>query len=77
MRGVGPERLIIECGPGEDRFRIAKWLIAEFGPEVNLENLEAEDAYIIEGMRCGLHRQVDYRYFQAWKGKVLPPVQIP
>jgi phosphosulfolactate synthase len=77
MRGVGPERLIIECGPGEDRFRIAKWLIAEFGPEVNLENIESEDAYIIEGMRCGLHRQADYRYFHAWKGKTLPRIEVP
>jgi phosphosulfolactate synthase len=74
MRGVGPERLIIECGPGEDRFRIAKWLIGEFGPEVNLENLEAEDAYIIEGMRYGLHRQADYRYFHPWKGKPVRPI---
>lgn len=74
MRGVGPERLIIECGPGEDRFRIAKWLIAEFGPDVNLENIDAEDACTIEAMRHGLHRQVDYGYFRAWKGKKLPPI---
>ena len=43
MRGVAPERLIIECGPGADRFEIAKWLIREFGPDVNLENVDAED----------------------------------
>lgn len=74
MRGVGPERLIIECGPGADRFEIAKWLLKEFGPEVNLENVDAEDAYIIEPMRHGLHRAVDYDYFHAWSGKKLPPV---
>ena len=74
MRGVGPERLIIECGPGADRFEIAKWLLKEFGPEVNLENVDAEDAYIIEAMRHGLHRAVDYDYFHAWRGKKLPPV---
>ncbi len=74
MRGVGPDKLIIECGPGADRFDIAKWLIAEFGPDVNLENVDAEDAYIIEAMRHGLNRAVDYRYFHEWRGKKLPPV---
>jgi phosphosulfolactate synthase len=77
MRGVGPEKLIIECGPGADRFDIAKWLLREFGPEVNLENIEAEDAHIIEAMRYGLNRAVDYSYFHAWKGKKLPPVPTP
>ena len=33
IRGVGHEHLVIECGPGADRFDIAKWLIAEFGPD--------------------------------------------
>jgi phosphosulfolactate synthase len=74
MRGVGPEHLVIECGPGQDRFTIAKWLIAEFGPDLNLENIDAEDAFVIEAMRHGLHRHVDYNYFHAWKGKTLPPV---
>lgn len=77
MRGVGPEHLVIECGPGADRFDIARWLIREFGPEVNLENVDAEDAYIIEAMRYGLHRAADYRYFQAWRGSRLPPVPAP
>lgn len=74
MRAVGPEHLVVECGPGDDRFRIAKWLIAEFGADVNLENIDAEDAFVIEAMRYGLHRQVDYNYFHPWKGKTLPPV---
>jgi len=77
MRGVGPDKLIIECGPGADRFEIAKWLIAEFGPDVNLENVDAEDTYIIEAMRHGLNRAVDYRYFREWRGKKLPPVPVP
>jgi phosphosulfolactate synthase len=77
MRGVGPDKLIIECGPGADRFDIAKWLIAEFGPDVNLENVDAEDAYIIEAMRHGLNRAVDYRYFHEWHGRKLPPVPAP
>ena len=74
IRGVGHEHLVIECGPGADRFDIARWLIAEFGPDVNLENIEAEDAHIIEAMRHGLNRAVDYRYFHEWRGKKVPPV---
>ena len=74
MRGVGPERLIIECGPGADRFEIAKWLLKEFGPEVNLENVDADDAHIIEAMRHGLHRASDYDYFHQYRGKSLPAV---
>jgi len=74
MRAVGKEKLIVECGPGADRFEIAKWLIAEFGMEVNLENIDAEDAHGIEAMRYGLNRAVDYRYFHEWHGKVLPAV---
>jgi phosphosulfolactate synthase len=74
MRGVSPERLIIECGPGADRFEIAKWLLEEFGPEVNLENVDADDAHIIEAMRHGLHRASGYDYFHAYHGKTLPAV---
>lgn len=77
MHGVGPEHLVIECGPGADRFEIAKWLISEFGPEVNLENIDAEDVYIIEAMRYGLNRAVDYRYFHAWRGQKLPSIPAP
>ena len=77
MRGVGAEHLIIECGPGADRFDIARWLIAEFGPDVNLENIDAEDAYIIEAMRHGLHRAADYSYFHAWRGKKVPRIPSP
>jgi phosphosulfolactate synthase len=77
MRGVGADKLVVECGPGADRFDIAKWLIHEFGPDINLENIDAEDAHIIEAMRHGLNRAVDYNYFHAFKGKKLPPVPAP
>ena len=77
MRGVGGEHLIIECGPGADRFEIASWLIREFGPDVNLENIDAEDAYIIEAMRHGLHRAADYSYFHSWRGRKVPRIPAP
>ena len=62
---------------GADRFDIAKWLIREFGPDVKLENIDAEDAHIIEVMRHGLRRAVDYSYFYAWRGKKLPRISTP
>ena len=74
MEGVGPDKLIVECGPGADRFEIAKWLINEFGPDVNLENIDAEDAPIIEAMRHGLNRAIDYNYFAQFKGQPAPPI---
>jgi phosphosulfolactate synthase len=74
LRGVGPEKLIIECGPGSNKFDIAKWLISEFGSDVNLENIDIEDGYIIEAMRHGLNRAVDYSYFNPFRGKELPPI---
>ncbi len=74
MEAVGPDKLIIECGPGADRFDIAKWLIEEFGPDVNLENIDAEDAPIIEAMRHGRNRSIDYSYFDQFKGQPAPPI---
>ena len=74
MEAIGRDKLIIECGPGANRFEIARWLIAEFGPDVNLENVDIEDAYLVEAMRYGLNRAVDYNYFHAYRGKELPPV---
>lgn len=68
--GVGLERVIVECGPGEDRFRVAKWLIREFGADVNLENIDVSEAHVFEAMRYGLNRAADYSYFQAYKGKM-------
>lgn len=74
MEGVAPDKLIIECGPGADRLDIAKWLIREFGPEVNLENIDAEEASTIEAMRHGLNRAIDYEYFARFKGQPAPPI---
>ena len=45
---IGHERVIIECGPGDNRFQIAGWLIKEFGMNVNLENVDAHEVFAIE-----------------------------
>lgn len=71
---VGRENLVIECGPGSDRLEIARWLIEQFGPDVNLENVDAEEVHVLEAMRRGLNRAVDYSYFHPYHGKPLPAV---
>jgi phosphosulfolactate synthase len=68
---IGLANIIFEIGPGRDIFELARWLIMEFGPEVNLENLNAGDAPLIEAMRYGLARAVEYDYFRRVKNSLL------
>lgn len=74
MEGVGEDKLVLEHGPGSDQWDVAKWIISEFGPDANLENVLAEDAYTLEAMRYGLHRSIDYTYFHPYRGKALPAI---
>jgi phosphosulfolactate synthase len=74
VEGVGKDKIIIECGPGADKFEIAKWLMREFGTDINLENIDTADAPIIEAMRHGMNRAVDYSYFHQFKGVKAPPI---
>lgn len=60
------DKLIFEVGPHE-RMRVTRWLLEEFGPEVNLENIEIEDASATAAMRAGLHRNVGFSYFDGLK----------
>lgn len=74
VEGVGKDRIIVECGPGADKFEIAQWLMTEFGTDINLENIDADEAPVIEAMRHGMNRAVDYSYFHAFKGRTPPPI---
>ena len=74
VEGVGKDKIIVECGPGADKFEIAQWLMKEFGTDINLENIDADEAPVVEAMRHGLNRAVDYNYFHAFKGKTPPPI---
>ena len=66
VKTIGLDKIVVECGPGEDRFEIASWLIKEFGSQVNIENIDINEVYIIESMRQGLHRAVDFNYFEKF-----------
>jgi phosphosulfolactate synthase len=67
------DKLIFETGPGEE-MEIGRWLLREFGNDVNLENIRPNNALLFEAMRFGLHRAIDYNYFEAFAGKPIPPV---
>ena len=67
------DKLIFETGPGEE-MEIGRWLLGEFGNDVNLENIRPSNALLFEAMRHGLHRAIDYNYFEAFAGKPIPPV---
>ena len=53
---------------GEAAFELPVWLLKEFGPGINVENLPADRVIAFEGMRRGLHRAIGYTFF-AGAGK--------
>lgn len=65
---VGLEPLILEVGPGgwPD---LPVWLLAELGPDINIENIDFERVAGFEAMRRGLHRLVDYPFFAQYDAK--------
>jgi phosphosulfolactate synthase len=75
IEAIGHDKVIIECGPGDNRFQVAGWLIKEFGMNVNLENVDAHEVFAIEAMRHGFHRAVGFSYFHEFAGKALPPLK--
>ena len=50
VRGGGVDRVLFEA-PRKDQ---QAWLIREFGPDVNLGNIAAEDVLALETLRLGL-----------------------
>ena len=74
VEAISPDKVIIECGPGDNRFQIAAWLIKEFGMNVNLENVDAHEVFAIEAMRHGFHRAMGFSYFHEFAGKDMPPL---
>lgn len=61
---VGLENLFLEPGPG-DWPELHKWLIDNFGPEVNLENIEIDEVVRIEAARRGMDRLVEFSFLSA------------
>lgn len=60
--GTGP--LAFEVGPGGWP-ELPVWLLKEFGPDINVENLPFDRVHAFEGMRRGLHRSIGYTFFSG------------
>lgn len=60
--GTGP--LAFEVGPGGWP-ELPVWLLKEFGPDINVENLQFDRVLAFEGMRRGLHRSIGYTFFSG------------
>lgn len=61
---VGLAAVAFEVGPGgwPD---LAIWLLKQFGPDINIENLQYDRVLQFEAMRRGLHRSIGYTFFEG------------
>lgn len=66
---VGLEHLIFEPNPGGWPW-LHIWLIEKLGPDVNLGNIYPEELLVLDAMRRGMSRAVEYTYLTDAKGKL-------
>jgi len=69
VEAVGLAPLVFEVGP-HGWPEVATWVIRTFGPEVSLENLGPEQLSIVDAMRRGMHRNVNYEFLSKRGGRV-------
>jgi phosphosulfolactate synthase len=70
---VGLQNVILEIGRNGWP-HVTIWLLREYGPDINVENIEHEKIVTLEGMRRGLQRIVGYEYLSTIQNK--PPQSI-
>lgn len=61
---VGLGAVAFEVGPGSWP-ELAIWLLKQFGPNINVENLQYDRVLQFEAMRRGLHRSIGYTFFEG------------
>ncbi|HYH41453.1 MAG TPA: phosphosulfolactate synthase [Burkholderiales bacterium] len=61
---VGISAVAFEVGPGGWP-ELPVWLLKEFGPDINVENLQYDRVLAFEAMRRGLHRSIGYTFFEG------------
>ncbi len=71
VKRVGLEHLTFEPNPGGWPW-LHVWLIQKLGPEVNLGNIYPEELVIVEAMRRGMTRAVNYTFLTEKGGKLDP-----
>lgn len=69
VEAVGSESLVFEVGPNGFP-QVATWVIRTFGPEISLENLYPEQLAIVDAMRRGMNRNVNYEFLSVRGGVV-------
>jgi phosphosulfolactate synthase len=70
---VGLENLILEIGRNGWP-HLTMWLLREYGPNINVENIEHDRITTLEGMRRGLQRIMGYEYLSTIQNK--PPLDL-
>jgi len=68
---VGLEHLIFEPNPGGWPW-LHTWLIQTLGPEVNMGNIYPEELLIVDAMRRGMTRAVNYTFLTENAGQMAP-----
>ncbi len=69
VAAMGIEPLVFEVGP-HGWPKTATWLIRSLGPEINLENLRPGQLFMVDAMRRGLNRNVNYEFLSVKGGRV-------
>lgn len=69
VKMVGLENLIFEPNPGGWPW-LHVWLIQKLGPEVNLGNVYPEEMLIVDAMRRGMTRAVNYTFLTENAGQL-------
>lgn len=62
LEEIGRDRIVFEAGPGGFP-DMAVWLVHQFGPNVNLENVNPNEVVPLEAMRLGINRNEGFSYF--------------
>ncbi|MCL4370157.1 MAG: phosphosulfolactate synthase [Chloroflexi bacterium] len=71
VEALGLKNLVFEPNPGGWPWLHA-WLVTNLGPEVNLGNVYPEELVIVEAMRRGMTRAVNYPFLTERAGKLEP-----
>ena len=64
LEEIGRDRIVFEAGPGGFP-EMAIWLVHEFGPNVNLENINPGEVILLEAIRMGINRNEGFSYFTS------------
>ncbi len=71
VKAVGMKNLVFEPNPGGWPW-LHVWLIENLGPEVNMGNVYPEEVIVVDAMRRGMTRAVNYPFLTSQAGRLSP-----